>query len=193
MRFNIGPILAGHWRGLSVVDKHGQLKGPDYAARITLVVGPTLVGVAIWHWKTTFNAPGALLSGFALLSGVLLTVFAQLAGMRLKLNDQDDESDRRQVLKDSIDEAVAHVLVAAILGLACSVLVVVAMTMGGPTQPVVAGVPAILLGAFAAYEVLVLLIVVRGLYSAYVRVNEVSRDLSGFTRVHSPSRRSRAA
>lgn len=85
--------------------------------------------------------------------------------------------------KDSLDESVANVLLAALLGLASCVIVVIAMSIGDPQSPKIAGVPAILLGAFGTYELLLLLAVVRGLYSAYVRVNKVSDELSGFSRL----------
>jgi hypothetical protein len=184
VRFNLAPVLVGHWRGLSNVDHQGKITGADYAARATLViVSGGIAGFIAWK-GIEFAAPAAFLSAFALLSGVLLGVFAQLASMRLKLTEQDDESGRRQVLKDSLDESVAHVLVAAMLGLACCVIAVIAMAIGDPKQPTISGIPAVFLGALGTYELLLLLIVIRALYSAYVRVNSVSEELSGFSRSH---------
>jgi hypothetical protein len=185
VRFNPAPVLIGHWRGLSNVDKQGQITGADYVTRCTLVVVSGGIGGLIAWKHVEFAAPTAFLSGFALLSGVLLGVFAQLASMRLKLTEQRAESNSRQALKDSLDEAVAHVLVAATVGLANCVIVVIAMsTAADPLKPVIAGVPAILVGALGTYELLLLVIVIRQLYSAYVRVNKVSDELSGFSRAH---------
>ena len=183
MRFNLTPLLIGHWRGLSNVDNQGKITGGDYLARGTLIVISAGAGGAIAWRHVQFAAPEAFLSGFALLSGVLLGVFAQMASMRLTLTEQHDESFRREALKDSLDESVAHVLIAAMLGLLSCVIVVIAMAMShDPTKATITGIPAILIGIFGTYELLLLVIVIRSLYSAYVRVNKISHELSGFSR-----------
>ncbi|QFG08101.1 membrane protein [Gordonia phage PCoral7] len=195
MRFNIFPLLRGHWRGLTVVNKVGEHAGADVLTRLALVVLSSGAAAWVWFADVRFAAPAALLSGFALLSGVLLSVFAQLASMRVRLTDAENTSNRRRVLKDSLDESVAHVLIAAILGLVASVTIVISMAMYRPelvaapnpkdppvpvaTDPVIAGWPAAVVSAVGVYEVLLLLMIMARLYSAYTRVNDVSDLLDG--------------
>ncbi|SKS10192.1 Uncharacterised protein [Mycobacteroides abscessus subsp. massiliense] len=183
MRLDPSPLILGHWRGLSNVDEHGEYKGPDYVTRTILVLSSALAGVAVWYFHVSFAAPTALLSGFALMSGVLLAVFAQLATMRVRLTDRDDDSRSRRVLKDSLDESVSHVLVAAFLGVLASGVIVVAMSVThpiSPAQPEIEGPWAITLAPLAVYEALLLVILIPRLYSAYTRVNDVARELNGY-------------
>ncbi|MHC9294177.1 hypothetical protein ACRCUN_17070 [Mycobacterium sp. LTG2003] len=182
MRFNPLPLVVGHWRGLSNIDRDGAYVGGDAVTRTILVVGSAGVGAAVWHWQVSFSAPTAILSGFSLLSGVLLSVFAQLASMRVRLTDSPDESVRRRVLKDSLDESVSHVLLAALLGLVASTVIVISMAVTDPippAQPEIAGVWAIILAVVGVYEMLLLVMLIPRLYSAYTRVNDVSPEIDG--------------
>ena len=195
MRFNLVPIVKGHWKSLANVNKLGEHVGADVVTRS--VLGVLSVGAAVWVYlaDVAFAAPAALLSGFALLSGVLLSVFAQLASMRIRLTDSNDSSNRTRVLKDSLDESVAHVLVAALLGLLASMTIVISMAMyeppvpaataglaaetGRSPDPEIVGWPAVVVAGIAAYEALLLVMVIGRLYSAYTRVNDVSPELDG--------------
>lgn len=200
MRFNLVPIVKGHWKSLANVNKLGEHVGADIVTRS--ILGVLSVGAATWVYlaDVAFAAPAALLSGFALLSGVLLSVFAQLASMRTRLTDSNDSSNRTRVLKDSLDESVAHVLIAALLGLLASVTIVVSMAMYEPpipeapagvavapapsSGPEIMGWPAVVVAAIATYEVLLLIMVIGRLYSAYTRVNDVSPRLDGHKSNH---------
>lgn len=200
MRLSLVPIVKGHWKSLANVNKLGEHVGADVVTRS--ILGVLSVGAATWVYlaDVAFAAPAALLSGFALLSGVLLSVFAQLASMRTRLTDSNDSSNRTRVLKDSLDESVAHVLIAALLGLLASVTIVVSMAMHEPPTPqAIAGVavapvpspgpeimgwPAVVVAAIATYEVLLLIMVIGRLYSAYTRVNDVSPKLDGYKSNH---------
>ena len=183
MRFNPIALLVGHWRGLSNVDNNGDYIGGDILSRSLLLAASAGAGAAVWFWDVSFSAPAAILSGFALLSGVLLSVFAQLASMRVRLTDSADESKRRRVLKDSLDESVSHVLLAALLGLLASAAIVISMAVEDPTppaQPQICGPWAIMVAVLGVYEMLLLFILIPRLYSAYTRANDVAPEIDGY-------------
>jgi hypothetical protein len=152
-----------------------------------VVVTSVGAGAAVWWGNVSFSSPPGILSGFSLLSGVLLSVFAQLASMRNRLTDSSDESTRIRVLKDSLDESVSHVLLAALLGIVASVVVVVSMAVENPippAEPEIRGIWAIAVAMLGVYEMLLLIMLIPRLYSAYTRANDVSPELDG----HGPGR-----
>lgn len=179
-RFNFLPILVGLWRGLSAPGAQGGAGTPDWVARLVLCFVPIGCVVAMWRFDGSIGAPGAVLSGLALLSGTLLAVYAQLAGLRLRLTDVEYPTARQAVLKDSLDENVAHVLTAVLIGLATCVALIVGMSAMGPDEAgFLHGWPAAVVAGLGAFELLVLLMVVTSLYSAYTSANDVHDSLDG--------------
>jgi hypothetical protein len=123
-----------------------------------------------------------MLSALALLSGALLSVFAQLSSLRLRLTDRPEER-YLDIERDGIDEAVAHLLFAFLLCIITCALLTIGMSTsyGGKDAPLILGTfwtaP---ISAFTTYIFALFVILVPKLYSAYVEMNQVRRELNGF-------------
>ncbi|MGW8593187.1 hypothetical protein ACWGLC_15970 [Dietzia sp. NPDC055877] len=179
-RFNFFPIFIGLWRGLSGPGTSGGAGPADWVARAILVVPPIAALVLFAVLDGSVAAPGAVLSGLALLSGTLLAVYAQLAGLRLRLTDREYPTYRETMLKDSLDENVAHILAAVLIGLANCVVIVTGMSaMGSDGERVLTGYPAAVVAGLGLFEMLILLMTVTSLYSAYTSSNDVHESLDG--------------
>ena len=81
-----------------------------------------------------------MLSALALLSGALLSVFAQLSSLRLRLTDRPEER-YLDIERDGIDEAVAHLLFAFLLCIITCALLTIGMSTsyGGKDAPLILG------------------------------------------------------
>lgn len=179
-RFSISPIIRAHWKGLT--NGTGPDIRPDWPARYIFIVVP--VGVAaltvVLGWQLSEPAP--LLAGVSLLAGGLLGSFAQLSSLRLKVSEWTQHSaDEWLVERELLDETAGHVLLAAMLCAIDAAVLVIAMnaTVGG--QRVAVGWSAGVL-AISVYILLVFIVCLPRLYSAYVQINKVSDHLSGFAK-----------
>ena len=180
-RFNVMPVIRGHWKGLSV--GNGKTPRADHFARSILAI-PLLVGVLAVPLDWKVQAPSAILSGVALLAGGLLAAFAQLASLRLKLTEwQSHEDDSGQVDREMIDETVAHLLTAALLCAVDAVILVIGMNVSNDTLTfALTGFWAAVVLAVSSYIILIFVLALPRLYSAYVEINRVRAELSGFSR-----------
>lgn len=203
-RLSILPVIRGHWKGLSNDLANGKTV-PDWRTRSVLlgVSAGVLAATYILGWQVA--SPSATLSAMALLSAGLLGVFTQLSALRIRLTSQPEDT-WLDVERDGIDEAVAHVLFAFLLCIINSALLVIALNTIPTTAPANCGVPPQMVDptlatppvscsippqvldswwsgpilAIGSYIVLMLIILIPKLYSAYVEMNEVRRELNGF-------------
>jgi TRAP-type uncharacterized transport system fused permease subunit len=179
-RFNVFPVLRGHWKGLTV-ENDGELQ-PDILARMILLV-PVIVCVLTLALGWQLRAPAAILSGVALLAGGLLAAFAQLSSLRLKLTEwQDHPEDAGRIDREMIDETVAHLLMAALLCAVDAIVLVIGMNVSSGVNSAVTGIWASLALAISSYIILLFILALPRLYSAYVEINRVRPELSGFSR-----------
>lgn len=179
-RFKTDSVWRGHWKGLS---NHVDGKVvPDWPARISLLLlslGAAVLSL-VFGWVLT--APVPILSALALLSGALLSVFAQLSSLRLRLTDRPEER-WLDIERDGIDEAVAHLLFAFLLCIITCALLTIGMStsFGGKDAPLILGslwtAP---IAASTTYIFALFVILVPKLYSAYVEMNHVRKELNGF-------------
>ncbi|UXA07610.1 hypothetical protein KXD96_05675 [Mycobacterium sp. SMC-2] len=176
-RMNPMPVLRAHARTLA----NGS--STDWLARIVMWAVPVGVGVTAYVVAWRFTAPAAVLSGVALLMGGLLSTAGVLSTLRLKLTDRDETHKAAEEAKRNLDEAVPHVLTAALACLASAVLIIVAMNfplaMGDPT--INRGFSCAIAAALTFVAVLFVATIIR-LYAAYVQVNRVPKQLDGFVR-----------
>ncbi|EID80207.1 MULTISPECIES: hypothetical protein [Rhodococcus] len=191
-RFSVTSVLRAHWKGLSKPSEEGHRPEPDRIARLVLALVPLLTGIATFGLGVKLSSPGTLVAALSLLTGTLLTVFAQLSTLRLKLTEwfeKDDVGSRGD--KDAIDESVAHVLVAALLSLVATVVTVAGIVLEDSQSPVLQGIVAAVVIALITYVLLLLIMLIPRLYGAYVSVNDIEDNLNGrfVDRTEKPMRR----
>ncbi|MCF3937169.1 hypothetical protein [Gordonia tangerina] len=194
-RFSIRSVLSAHWKGLSEPSEHlGGKPIPDRAARCILILVPVLAAVAVGGFRIPLSSPAIVVAALSLLTGSLLTVFTQLSTLRLKLTEWYDRDDiEHRTDKDAIDESVAHVLTAALIALTATFVAVGATVLGDKHLPVINGIIAAIVVGLVAYVLLLLIILIPRLYSAYVAVHDVDDNLNGqvVDRTDKPMRRLR--
>lgn len=174
-RFSLGPILAEALGGLRHRRVHED-EPRDWGALILLLGVPLGLGFlsAVLGWR--IRSADSLLAGFALLAGVLLTVFVQISVWRERLRP-DGKHEALALYEGpprrSADEAAAHTLLASVLSIVGAVVLVVLDNVSQPAPDGVVVIPwvAIVLTAFmvglSAYLVLTFILIVNLLFDAY--------------------------
>lgn len=172
-------LFRGHWKALS--DYRDGTPRPDKLTRTVLIAVPLLVFGLLMLPGAKLSAPGALLSGVALLAGSFLAGWGQVASLRSKLTERADVAgSAEQVDRDALDETSAHLLVAAVLSAAAALVLVLGMNFASdPTTGALIGVFAALAGGIETYVLILFIIAVPRLYTAYVSMHEVRAELSG--------------
>jgi hypothetical protein len=172
-------LLRGHWKGLS--DYRGRNPVADKATRTVVVVVPLVAGACLWIFGGSLAAPGSLLAGVALLAGGFLAAFGQISNLRLRLTDRASENQVvQQVDRDSLDETAAHLLVASFASALTALVLVLGMNFGADPKTGSLGGPfGAVAVALATYVLIVFVIAVPRLYTAYVNINSVREELSG--------------
>lgn len=178
-RFVAVELFRGHWKGLS--DYRQKNPVADRWTRSTLIALPLLAGGAMFIPGAQLAAPGAILAGVALLAGSFLAAWGQVASLRLRLTERAaDFKTAQQVDRDALDETAAHLLVASVLSGCTALVLVLAMNLAAnPATGAVSGPLAAVAVALASYVLLVFLIAVPRLYTAYVNIHKVRPELSG--------------
>ncbi|TKR27166.1 hypothetical protein FA014_02070 [Cellulomonas hominis] len=146
-----------------------------------LLVVPLVAAAAVVWQQFGLGSTGAVTSGLALLGGALLAAFPQLAAWRSRLSQRVEfKATTERPARESVDEAVAHVLWSALLSVLGAVLAA-AVENSVPTgeQIEAAGVPywtwiamGAALVALSTYLVLTFVVIVNLLWSAYRRASK---------------------
>ena len=179
-RFNLIPVVRGSWKGLS--DSNYKA---DRFARIAIVLLP----VGLFGGMLTFDgrlaAPTPILTAVSLLAGGMLSTFTHLSTLRLKITewlaspDVDDDFLRDE--REMLDESAAHLLTGAVVCALTASFLVLGMNVAQNEEGAITGFWAALSAAASAYVLLLFVMAVPRLYSAYVDINKVSHNLSGFS------------
>ncbi|WP_460664537.1 hypothetical protein [Kribbella swartbergensis] len=144
-----------------------------------------MTALAVTWFDWTITDAETLLAGVAFLVGGGLAAFGQLGAWRSRLTEREHAQPVELPERDSIDEAVAHLLWSTWIAVVEVPLIVVASeTSGSKDLPPILdwlrrGLSGVILG-LGVYLLLLLLMAVPKLYSAYVRANRVRDDLNGF-------------
>ena len=168
-------LLKHHWTSLTDRSAGRGSRARDWPVTAVLVVVP--VGSAVWMWLrgVELQAPAALLSALSLLSAGLLASFAQIAVIRSRYRLPDDDYDPEWRTRAMLDEAVAHVLTAALVAVLTALFVLIGMNTASPGH---AGLPSWasgLVAGFGAYLLLLFVMVIRKLWAAYEVANELDQ------------------
>lgn len=149
-------------------------------ARSVLLAAPLLT-VAAYLLDWSLRAPEPIMAALALLAGTLIGSFGQLNTLRLKMTDRvGDDDPATAVDRDALDETAGHLLTASWLSGATVAELAIGLNVSHDGD--VHGVFAALGMGMAAYVFLTFLLAVPRLYSAYVLVNAVDAQVSGFVR-----------
>src|SRR3546814_8671 len=171
-------LFRGHWKALS--DYRTKKPIADRLTRGVLLVVPLVAGGCMVIFGGTLAAPGALLSGVALLAGGFLAAFAQISNLRIKLTERmRDLPDAERIDRDALDETASHLLVSSYLSAVTAVILVLGMNFGTNAQGAVQGWWGALVVAPAVYVLLTFLVSIPRLYSAYVTYNSVRPEFGG--------------
>lgn len=183
-RFSARHIWNGHMKGLRNRDFNKADTPPsaaDVFARIILYGVPVVLGaLALWRGATVAAIDG-LLAAAGLLAGALFMAFTQVAAWRDRYTERMDHwEDAERPQRYSLDEAVAHILMATY---ACFVLAVVTLVGANFTDKDgnLTGIFAALVVTIGTYLLLLLLIIVPKLYASYAVTHRVTKDMSGLS------------
>ena len=133
-----------------------------------------LVMFVLFRWSLT--RVDALIARFALFGAALLAVFPQLASWRDRLRDRDRKVER--VAQRAVDEAVAHVLSAAVFCMIGTGISVGIANVAPPATdaPEASITPTVLasgaLAAIGAYVLLSSIVAINLLWDAYLRAGQ---------------------
>ncbi|MGZ8177354.1 hypothetical protein ACXVUM_05430 [Williamsia sp. SKLECPSW1] len=176
-RTNPLPVLRGHAKTLV------NGKQIDWIARLVMWGLPIAIGALSLALGWRFVAPSAVLSGIALLMGGLLSTAGVLMNLRLKLTDRDEAHQAAEDAKRNLDEAVPHVLTAALASLLSAITIIIAMN-----YPICPGSQTInrafsgIIAALLTFVAVLFVATIIRLYAAYVQVNRVPNGVNGFVR-----------
>jgi hypothetical protein len=181
-RLSLWPILSAHWKSLSIDGDDGTVKG-DWTARMGLLIPALAAAGTVGAMHISLANVGSLLAADALLAGSLLSVFAQISSLRLKLSDRfeagfaDADAD-----KDAMDETASHLLFAVMLAFINAAVLAAALAFEQDKTSVLGGIFGAVSVALFVYTVLLMLMLLPRLLYAYTTVNSVRKELSGFHR-----------
>lgn len=193
-RLDLLPVWLGHWRGLSMRtyrydlpedDDRSLVLEPDRPAQVLTILVPVLAaavsGVLAWRqngdWSLDNDVAGVAIAGASLLSAGMLTAFSLLASWRERLSSASLR--RQRPLRAMIDEAVAHVLLAALESALLVGVSVLAMLLNGW----LAKACAVLAAGYGAHVLFLFILLVPRMYSGYAQTADVEERLDGHSRI----------
>lgn len=176
MRFVHFDLWRGFWKSLRKRDSTPSK--PDIFARAVVVFVPIILGTLVLMSATSFRAPGALLTGTAILAGGFITSFTHLSTLRLRLTERaDSNKEAEQSDRDLLDEVATLLLCATLVAVATSVALVVGIVLGDGLT--IVGLWAAVIAALSTLLVLLFILTIPRLYYAYLQINHVRDELNG--------------
>ncbi|GAA0989809.1 hypothetical protein ENKNEFLB_03608 [Nocardioides aquaticus] len=180
-RLDPRDLFRGQWKALTL--RAGAATRADLVGRVLVYLVPLAAGLVAGLSGFAIKSPDAILAGLALLVGGLLAVFAQIAGWRERLTERSrpfgetEESDR-----ESLDEAVTHVLVASFWSVAGLIAVVAGQSTTNEVDGSLTGLSCGIVVAIGLHIAMLFMLVIFKLYDSYLYINRVSDRLSGSVR-----------
>lgn len=181
-RFSARHIWNAHFKGLKNRNFGGTAVGvADVFAR-TVLYGAPVALAALAYWQgATIAAVDGLLAAAGVLAGGLFMAFTQVAAWRDRYTERwsrRETSEKPQ--RYSLDETVAHILMATYGCFALLVMVLVGANFANEDGDLV-GVFSALVIAVGAYIVLLMLVILPKLYTAYAVTHELDDEMSGLS------------
>lgn len=182
-RLNPFFLFRGHWKSLG--DYRSGTTRADWWVRFIVLIVPVGLGLWLFLARGKLADPSAMLAALGLLAGALLAAFAQLATWRLRLTEREDShKNSERIDRDHLDETAAQLLVASYSSATAALFLVLGMNFSADKHGAISGLWAALAVVAASHVVLVFLVAVPRLYSAYVTINGVRDELSGYSSSH---------
>ena len=183
-RFTPSRIWNAHIKGLKnrVYTSARPIGRPDKVARIALYALPVVAAVAMVAFDGTVAGGEGILAAAGIFSGAFFMGFTQVATWRERFTERRDQRDQSEVhQRDSLDESVAHLLMAIYASIGLAVVLVVGQNFADEKDRLT-GVWAAISAGLGLYLVLLIMIVLPKLYTAYAGINEVDDEMSGLHR-----------
>lgn len=183
-RFSATSIWLAHVKGLRNRDFESENlnSAADIFALSVLYGLPLTLSVVGYVLGAKITGADGLLAAAGILAGALFMAFTQIAAWRDRYTERQKERHESELVQRySLDETVAHVLMAAYACLLMTVLVIVGANFTDAEERMT-GLAAASVIAVGTYVVLILLIIIPRLYSAYAVTHKVPSDLSGLSR-----------
>lgn len=182
-RFSAAAIWNAHIKGLRNRDfRAASLNSATDRLALGVLYGLPLVlgGVAYLLGAKLAGADG-LLAAAGILAGALFMAFTQVAAWRDRYTERQKERHEAELVQRySLDETVAHILMAAYGCFLLAVLVIVGANFTDAEDRIVGPMAGIVI-VVGSYVLLLMLIIMPRLYAAYVVTHGVPRDLSGLS------------
>ncbi|WBC12963.1 hypothetical protein O7600_17465 [Micromonospora sp. WMMA1998] len=163
-RFDLRPLIRDHFRSMQLPNA-----SPDWAARSIVVLVPVVVGVLSYLRGWRLTDPSAISGASALIAGIMFGAFTQLAAFRDRIEGRRpfDATTRRH-----FRETAAHLMAGALASaLEAAVLVVASGIRPNPDAKLDRVATCVVL-ALGSYVLVLFIMAIRRMYSAYLRVFE---------------------
>ena len=173
-RFLPIELVKAHWT--SIEDRtagNSAPARPDRPVHVVLILVPTVAAIAAGLTGLEVKAPAAILSALSLFSAGLLAAFAQIASIRSRYRVPDSAYDPDRPVRDMLDEAVAQVLMAALVSVTTALVVVIGMNVPGGSEKGLVTWASCIVTFLGTYLTLLFLMVIRKLWGAYQVANEL--------------------
>jgi len=179
-RLNPINVFRAHWHSLE--HRTNQSTRKDLGTRAVLLALPAVVGGLIVMAGHELESAGTFVSALSLFSAGLLAAFAQIANIRAKYPTPDGDYDPDVLTRAMLDEAVALILVAALVSVTTAAAVLVGLNLGATDAQGAAVIPTWLSAPIAAactYLLLMFIMTIRKLYGAYTKAHDVDTAQHG--------------
>ena len=183
-RFTPSRIWNAHIKGLKnrVYTSARPIGTSDRIARAALYGLPLAAAVTMIVGGGTVAGGDGILAAAGIFAGAFFMGFTQVATWRERFTERREGREQSEVhQRDSLDESVAHLLMAIYASIGLAVVLVVGQNFADEKDR--------LTGAWAAasaglglYLVLLVMIVLPKLYTAYAGINKVDDEMSGLHR-----------
>lgn len=186
-RFSPFDVWNAHMKSLKNRDfsQDEPVGTPDYVARSVLYGVPLVLGILSFVLDLKIAEPGGLLEVCGILLGAFLVGFSQVASWREKFtarlaaqNAAGETDDAELHHRYSLDEAVAHIL----LSMYAVIFLIITILIGtnlADEDGQLHEVPAAFTVYFGALLLILVIMIVPKLYTAYAVVNQVDDEMSG--------------
>lgn len=182
-RFSPADIFLAHLKGLK--NRNYTTARPvgvaDISARVALYAIPVAAGVAMYWFDGIIASGDGILAAAGILTGAFFMGFTQVVVWRERFTERRSTHEQSEVhQRDSLDEAIAHILMAMYASMLLIVAVIVSQNLADKDGNLV-GVPAAAIVTLGAYVLLIVAIILPKLYTAYASINDLDDEMSGLS------------
>lgn len=163
-RFDFRPLLRDHFRSMQRPNL-----SPDWAARTLVVLLPVGVGAVSYVLEWRLTDPSAISGASALVAGIMFGAFTQIAAFRDRIEGRRpfDATTRRH-----FRETAAHLMTGALAAALEAAVLVVASGIRPHPDAKLDRIPTSIVLALGSYVLVLFIMSIRRMYSAYLRVFE---------------------